>query len=70
MKKRLFCLLLAALLPLLCACASEGAPLSYEIEHQHAFGASHDVAPGDGGEVTEQVRYCKICHAEQVHPKQ
>jgi hypothetical protein len=71
MKKRvLFCLLslLAALL--FSACAGEGSPEPYQIEHEHSFGASHDIAPEDGGEVTEQVRYCKICHQEQIHPKQ
>ena len=71
MKKRLFlcvAFLLASLL--LCACASEGRAQAYQTEHEHSFGASYDVAPADGGEVTQQVRYCKICHAEQIHPKQ
>ena len=70
MKKRLFCLLLAALMLLLPACASEGAAVAYETEHEHAYGASFDIAPTDGGAVTQQVRYCKICHKEQIHPKQ
>ena len=71
MKKRLFlcvAFLLAAML--LCACAGEGRTEEYQTEHEHSFGASFDVAPADGGEVTHQVRYCKICHAEQIHPKQ
>ncbi len=71
MKKRLFLwvpLLLALLL--FSACAGEGDTLPYETEHRHSFGASYDIVPEDGGEVTHQVRYCKICHAEQIHPKQ
>ncbi len=70
MRKRLFCLLLAALTLLLCACAGESAPEAYQTDHAHVYGASYDVAPADGGAVTQQVRYCKICHQEQIHPKQ
>lgn len=70
MKKHLFLCLVVLLALLLSACAGEGAPVVYTTEHEHVYGASHDVAPADGGAVTEQVRYCKICHAEQVYPKQ
>ena len=71
MKKRLFLCLLALLSALLfCACAREGKPLFYQTEHDHVWSASYDVAPTEGNVVSEQVRYCKICHAEQTHPKQ
>ena len=70
MKKRLFLSVILLLAVLLCACASEGRAQAYQAEHEHSFGASYDIAPADGGEVTQQVRYCKICHAEQIHPKQ
>ena len=70
MKKRLFLCLLLLLLSTLVACAGEGATTAYETAHEHSFGASYDIAPTDGGAVREQVRYCKICHAEQIHPKQ
>ena len=71
MKKRLFlCVLMLCVLLLLSACAGEGEPTAYATDHKHAFGASFDIVPEDGGEVTEQVRYCKICHQEQIHPKQ
>lgn len=71
MRKRLFLCLLALLALLLFgACAGEGASVSYKTDHEHVYGASFDVEPAEGGMITEQVRYCKICHAEQVHPKQ
>ena len=70
MKKSLFLCLLLLLALVCCACGSEGSPKAYQTEHEHAFGASYDVAPEDGGAVTQQVRYCTICHEEQVHPKQ
>ena len=71
MKKRLFLSMLLLLAVLLfSACAGEGEPTAYQTEHRHVFGASYDILPEDGGEVTHQVRYCKICHAEQIHPKQ
>ena len=70
MKKRLLLCLLVLLTLLACACAAEGDPVAYQTEHEHSFGASVDIAPADGGAVTQQVRYCKICHLEQVHPKQ
>ena len=69
MKKILLCLLLLLTLGF-CACGGEGTPVPYQVEHEHSFGASHDIAPEQGGEVTHQVRYCKICHKEQIHPKQ
>ncbi len=71
MKKRLFfCVSVLLALLLFSACAVEGEPMAYQTEHRHVFGASYDVVPEDGGEVTHQVRYCKICHLEQIHPKQ
>ncbi len=70
MKKRLFLCFVILLALFLSACAGEGAPVVYVTEHEHVWGASYDVAPADGGAVTEQVRYCKICHAEQPPPKQ
>lgn len=69
MKKRLFLCLLVLLLLALCACGEEGETVPYETEHEHIFGASYDILPEEGGALTQQVRYCKICHAEQVHPK-
>ena len=70
MKKPFVLCLLLLLTLVFCACSGESTPAPYQIEHEHSFGASHDIAPEEGGEVMQQVRYCKICHAEQVHPKQ
>ena len=70
MKKSLFLCLLVLLMLLVCACAGGNDPVMYQTEHEHSFGASHDIQSLDGGEVTQQVRYCKICHAEQILPKE
>ena len=70
MIRRIIPAFLVLLMLLACACAAEGDPVAYQTEHEHSFGASFDIAPADGGAVTHQVRYCKICHLEQVHPKQ
>ena len=70
MKMQIILCLLLLLTLVFCACGGEGSPTPYQAEHEHSFGASHDIAPEEGGEVTQQVRYCKICHKEQIHPKQ
>ena len=60
MRKRLFCLLLAALLLLASACAGTGADTPYETAHEHVYGFWYDRAEGG------RVRYCKICFAQQT----
>ncbi len=60
MRKRLFCILLAALLLLLPACAGTGADTPYETAHEHVYGFWYDRAEGG------RVRYCKICFAQQT----
>ena len=60
MRKRLFCLLLAALLPLFAACSDAGKDTQYEREHEHVYGFWYERAEGG------RVRYCKICFAEQT----
>ncbi len=70
-----FCAVLALLLLLSCAllaCAGEGDPTAYENEaHTCVFGHWYDAAPeGEGQPVTHEVRYCKICHAEDVREKE
>ena len=65
MRKRLFCILLAALLLLLPACAGTGADTPYEAEHEHVYGFWYDVKPLTCVSEGEQIRYCKICLAEE-----
>ena len=67
--------ILALLLLLSCAllsCAGEGDPITYNgQEHTHVYGHWYDAAPEtEGGAVTHEVRYCKICHAEDVRVKE
>ena len=65
-------LVLAALL-LCVACAADGEPQSYDTEnHAHSFsGEWYDVAPAEeGAPVTEEVHYCRICHAAETRPKE
>lgn len=65
---------LAALALLLCvttACGGEGRTVTYaEQEHTCAFGHWSDAAPeNEGDPITQEVRYCKVCHAEELRPK-
>ena len=57
---------------LLCACASQGEPAAYDTgEHTHVYGKWCDAAPTEeGAAVTHEVRYCKICHAEETRSKE
>lgn len=68
--KRYGALLLALLLltGALCACAGEGKPTPYAGEHIHTFGPWQDATEvaADGSRVPAgQIRYCKICNAEE-----
>ena len=66
MRKCILLLLLATVL-LLSACAAEGAPVSYEKEHEHVYGFWYAATPDEGeAENVSQVRYCKICHEPQL----
>ena len=70
-----FCVILmivTLLFCLLCACAGEGDPVAYENEaHTHVYGHWCDAAPEtEGAPVTKEVRYCKICHAEDIREKE
>ena len=60
MRKRIFCILLAVLMLLLCACAGKGADTCYEAEHEHVYGFWYERAEGG------RIRYCKICFHEQT----
>ncbi|MBQ8340997.1 MAG: hypothetical protein IJY22_01300 [Clostridia bacterium] len=75
MKNKLkYCIIGLALL--LCisfvGCEDDGAPIAYAAENcVHSFGDTwYDVAPAEGEAVTEQVHYCRICHAAEVRPKE
>lgn len=60
MRKAIFAAVLAALLLLLCACGG-GKETPYASEHDHVWGFWYNTET-EG----EQVRYCKICMAEQT----
>ena len=68
MRKCLIVALALLLCVLMTSCASEGLPQEYTAEHEHVYGYWYDVAPAEGETVTQQVRYCKICHAPQTRP--
>ena len=63
-----------AILALLCclfsACSGRGESEPYAGEHTHVYGHWQDAAPTSGDEVTHEVRYCKICHHEEIRDKQ
>ena len=63
MRKALIFLLALALLAL-GGCAGAGDAVAYDTEHEHVYGFWYDAQSDDGAR--RQVRYCKICHAEQV----
>ena len=69
-----FCVVLACLVLLLCllaACAADGEPEAYlPAEHTHTYGYWYDAAPEEGDTAPRQVRYCRICHAEEVRVKE
>ena len=70
---RKICAALAVLCALLLvACTANGEPQAYANgECVHSFsGQWYDVAPAEeGAPVTEQVHYCRICHAAETRPK-
>jgi len=66
MKKRIFALLCAVLVLLLTACGGTGDPVLYVDEsHEHVYGFWYDVKPLTCVSEGEQIRYCKICLAEE-----
>ena len=66
MKKHILALCLTALLIVLASCASMGAPVLYaDAEHEHVYGFWYDEVVCDCRHAGEQVRYCKVCLAEQ-----
>lgn len=64
--------LLTCLSWMLVACAESGEPIPYTAgEHIHAYGHWVDAAPeNEGAPVTKEVRYCKVCHLEEVREKE
>ena len=65
-KCRMLAVLLLAVL-LLCACDATGDPVPYTDEdHKHIYGHWYDVVPVSCVQAGTQVRYCKLCHAEQT----
>lgn len=64
--------ILALVLCGLTACAGEGRTVVYaEQEHTCAFGRWSDAAPeSEGAPITHEVRYCKVCHAEETRVKE
>ncbi|MBE6702276.1 MAG: hypothetical protein E7585_02550 [Ruminococcaceae bacterium] len=69
----IFTLVLLLLASMLCACAGEDKPVDYAGEHIHTFGSWLDaVETAEDGTVTPagQIRYCKICNAEEIRAKE
>ena len=68
------CVILLALSLLLCglsACTENSEAIDYANEpHTHIFGYWYDVALTEGEDAPRQVRYCRICHAEDVRVKE
>ena len=65
-KCRITAVLLLVVL-LLCACDVAGDPVPYADEdHKHVYGHWYDVVPVTCVQAGTQVRYCKLCHAEQT----
>ena len=63
--------LLLVCLVLFTACGGAQTTYLYPTgEHAHVFGVRYEVVSANCVTVGQQVRYCKICHAEQIHPKQ
>ena len=63
-----FAIAMLLLLAVLASCASEGEPTPYAGEHVHTYGPWQDAAEtaADGTvRPAGEVRYCKICHAEE-----
>ena len=67
MRKRVFLLLLTVLpAMLLFACRAQQETIEYEAEHAHIYGYWYDAVSEDCTVQRLQVRYCKLCHAEQT----
>ena len=68
------CIVLTVLTALfLTACTANGEPQPYASGAcVHSFGRQwFDVAPAEeGAPVTEEVHYCRICHAAETRPKE
>jgi hypothetical protein len=65
--------LILCLLLLGTSCTLSGEVLPYDSgSHAHSFsGQWFDVAPAtEGAPVTEEVHYCRICHAAETRPKE
>lgn len=59
------------LVPFLLTGCGKGEPVPYERAHDHVYGNWYDAAPTqENTPVTEQVRYCKICRAEEIREKE
>ena len=70
-----FCVitLLLSLLLLCVSCTPASKAQPYDTgSHAHSFsGQWFDVAPAiEGAPVTEEVHYCRICHAAETRPKE
>ncbi|MBQ3482728.1 MAG: hypothetical protein IJA78_00970 [Clostridia bacterium] len=66
MRKRILALLCAILAVVLTACAGPGSPVLYVDEtHEHVYGFWYDVKTLTCVSEGEQVRYCKVCLAEE-----
>ncbi len=66
MRKCGIVMLLLALLFSLCACNGGSDGISYaDPDHRHIYGQWYDVTPVTCTAAGAQVRYCKLCHAEE-----
>ncbi len=66
MRKWRILLVITALCVLFCACSAGDAEPYADETHEHVYGYWYEVTALSCCDEGEEVRYCKICHAEQL----